>query len=571
MVLFRLLSVLFVLIASTAAAQEQLDVSEIHLGSQPCRMLSGSGSPEGAVTAPVCSVYYRTSDGAIWRKASGSGNTGWVEVSWDDPLLVSRGGTGRSSLTAGALLYGDGTSAVGLLPGGASGTVLVGTGGVPAFSADLTIANLVVSNRVGSSLIPSAPDTWDLGLPSHPWRRGHISELVATLFAFETRTLFGGYSTIGHDAGTFPTAVGAGDITINFGRAMTPGDFLEVRSLDVTGTPAVEYMRVGALVSGTTYGVTRNLSGTGAKSWAAGIAYLVLGQDGDGRIDLYAYDGRPRAIFTEQGSTYNAQRVGCVLGSLQGYYGYVSDVTGLACGSESGTNVTIDAVNGFRIRAGVSTPVHITAAGNATFQGNVSATTLSAGAGTIGGFTLGASALTATNLGIFSGAANTARVQVGSSSNIAGLNSCNNGTAIGIWAGATHSNRNSAPFRVQCDGTTRIGNVLIDTVSGNVGIGEPPSLFARLQLAAPTNDFTSFGFVAGSADGSKISMIAYGDGSTYISGPLYYGNNNFNTIGVGTNPGMQANGPFGVAQPAGWVRIWIGTVSGYEARWLPVW
>lgn len=44
------------------------------------RTLSGTGSPEGTVTAPVGSIY-RQSDGAIgnqeWRKTSGTGTTGW--------------------------------------------------------------------------------------------------------------------------------------------------------------------------------------------------------------------------------------------------------------------------------------------------------------------------------------------------------------------------------------------------------------------------------------------------------------------------------------------------------------
>jgi len=38
----------------------------------------GSGSPEGAITAPVGCIYHRTDTGDIWRKTSGTGNTGWV-------------------------------------------------------------------------------------------------------------------------------------------------------------------------------------------------------------------------------------------------------------------------------------------------------------------------------------------------------------------------------------------------------------------------------------------------------------------------------------------------------------
>lgn len=61
------------------------------------RFLSGTGSPEGVVTAPYGTRYYQT-DGAAgsrrWIKDSGVGNTGWLlEVS------VAEGSDGRLFLT----------------------------------------------------------------------------------------------------------------------------------------------------------------------------------------------------------------------------------------------------------------------------------------------------------------------------------------------------------------------------------------------------------------------------------------------------------------------------------------
>lgn len=41
-------------------------------------LYSGSGSPEGVQTAVVGSIYTDTATGNIWKKISGSGNTGWV-------------------------------------------------------------------------------------------------------------------------------------------------------------------------------------------------------------------------------------------------------------------------------------------------------------------------------------------------------------------------------------------------------------------------------------------------------------------------------------------------------------
>ncbi len=45
------------------------------------RLVSGSGTPEGAVTAPVGTLFTRTDGGAsttLYVKESGTGNTGWV-------------------------------------------------------------------------------------------------------------------------------------------------------------------------------------------------------------------------------------------------------------------------------------------------------------------------------------------------------------------------------------------------------------------------------------------------------------------------------------------------------------
>lgn len=41
----------------------------------------GAGSPEGVVTATVGCTYQDTTNGWIWQKLSGTGNTGWREIS----------------------------------------------------------------------------------------------------------------------------------------------------------------------------------------------------------------------------------------------------------------------------------------------------------------------------------------------------------------------------------------------------------------------------------------------------------------------------------------------------------
>jgi hypothetical protein len=51
------------------------------LGSGVCQILTGSGTPESVVTAPIGSLFLRSDGGAsttLYVKESGAGNTGWI-------------------------------------------------------------------------------------------------------------------------------------------------------------------------------------------------------------------------------------------------------------------------------------------------------------------------------------------------------------------------------------------------------------------------------------------------------------------------------------------------------------
>lgn len=64
----------------STAGQAQFD-SFLTLNNTTAQLLSGAGSPEGVVTAPVGSTYTRTNGGAgttFYVKESGTGSTGWV-------------------------------------------------------------------------------------------------------------------------------------------------------------------------------------------------------------------------------------------------------------------------------------------------------------------------------------------------------------------------------------------------------------------------------------------------------------------------------------------------------------
>jgi hypothetical protein len=126
--------------------------------------------------------------------------------------------------------------------------------------------------------------------------------------------------------------------------------------------------------------------------------------------------------------------------------------------------------------AGTATITLDATTGNATFAGALSAPT-----GTIGGFTLAASTISATNLVLTSGVANTANITVGTGSTAGGLNSAASASDIVFWAGSTFANRASAPFQVVADGSL---------VGPNAGIIIPSCLTnagAVTQSAVMTN------------------------------------------------------------------------------------
>jgi hypothetical protein len=106
--------------ATPVSAQPDVDARRLYLGTTGATqtLRAGAGSPEGAVTAVVGVNYLNVTDGKWWRKATGSGNTGWVETAG-----VSGSGTanqvafwnGSTSLTGSALFTVNGTALVSVL------------------------------------------------------------------------------------------------------------------------------------------------------------------------------------------------------------------------------------------------------------------------------------------------------------------------------------------------------------------------------------------------------------------------------------------------------------------------
>lgn len=189
---------------------------------------------------------------------------------------------------------------------------------------------------VGSNLVPELTDTYDLGSSIRLWRKGWLSEIESVRFVENAVVVMGGFFMIPHASGTLGADVAGAATQIDFGQAMTPNDFVIFR-----GNGAVEYVQVGTLASGTTYNVTRNLDGSGANSWPAGQVYAVLGNSGDGRIELDAQTAGPRISVFEQGATYNAQDELVRIGDMTGWGSYTGH--GIGVGDPSGNHLKADA------------------------------------------------------------------------------------------------------------------------------------------------------------------------------------------------------------------------------------
>lgn len=163
---------------------------------------------------------------------------------------------------------------------------------------------------------------------------------------------------------------------------------------------------------------------------------------------------------------------------------------------------------------------------NASLSGNITASS-----GTIGGFNISTSTISATNLVLTAGAANSANITVGTGSNAGGLNSANAGSDIAIWAGSTFANRATAAFRVTAAGAlTATSATVTGTITASAGsitgfltIGTSGGIYQGTGTSGtPTtglkiwND-SGIGRIAGYNSGT-IQWYANTDGKLYAGG-----------------------------------------------------
>ena len=167
-------------------------------------------------------------------------------------------------------------------------------------------------------------------------------------------------------------------------------------------------------------------------------------------------------------------------------------------------------------------------ASNADLTGTITATV-----GAIGGWTINTANLAATNITLYSGAANTARIEIGASTYIAGINSPAANGDIAFWAGATHTNRASAPFRVTGAGAVTatagviggwtLSSTALTAGSGanTVGLdagGTNPAIYAGAATPASAPFRVTNTGIFTATEGNIIGNLSIGTGGKVYSG-----------------------------------------------------
>jgi hypothetical protein len=181
--------------------------------------------------------------------------------------------------------------------------------------------NLRVDSFIENSLIPNVNDLYSIGSTTRAWKEAWITQLNTVIFAENTVQITGGWQIIGKNTGTFATAVASAAATIDLGKTIgSVPQFLLVKAHDAAGVIKTEYIRLDSLAGGTTYNVTRDITALHGTDpdWADGTAWLLLGQQGDGRIQLYASSGLAQISVLRQGATANAQDTLVQIGGLDG-------------------------------------------------------------------------------------------------------------------------------------------------------------------------------------------------------------------------------------------------------------
>ena len=141
------------------SAAQNLDASKIYLGTTPCVLLAGAGSPEGSVTAS-CGTYWDTTNKTVYEKRSGTGNTGWVVTTTGTLATNLAGGS------AGSLPYQSGANTTTFLGIGTQYKVLESTGSAPQWVSSLTNVSVTGTGTWNAGAVTSSGGFTSNGSPS---------------------------------------------------------------------------------------------------------------------------------------------------------------------------------------------------------------------------------------------------------------------------------------------------------------------------------------------------------------------------------------------------------------------
>jgi hypothetical protein len=285
----------------------------------------------------------------------------------------------NASGEAGAIEFtkSNDTTIQGLIAGVGDGLLVRGDGGHLTLGT-LTGFNIIVDPAAGF-VVPQLGYSVNLGQIDKKYLTLHAAELwVETLVAQNTLATIGGRVLVAPtNVLTADLAAAATSISVKYNN-FTNGDraYMEANG-------KVEFFAITSSASGSgpyTYTVTRNLDGSGANDWFAGDAMLNTGQAGSGFIDLYSLRGikasnelGPTIVGNVRiSSTYNDWAPRWAVGNLTNLYGYGgSGDYGAAFGNPAATHITIETINGIRIRNASTTVFQADTSGNLAITGNL--------------------------------------------------------------------------------------------------------------------------------------------------------------------------------------------------------
>jgi len=234
-----------------------------------------------------------------------------------------------AGLTGGGLLTADRTLDVGAGTGiaVAADSVAVDQTFSPTWSGNhvWTNTNEFQNTLLTRTLLPGS-GTSDIGSSLFPYRSLYVSEIQATTYAENTIQIIGGEFYVSKGGGSIDVAINTVVTQVDFGRAMTTGDFVQFK----TATQS-EYMTIGSNVSGTIYNVTRDVDGSGPNSWPLGSVYVIYGQSGNGFIRLGATT-TPQINLLLQGATWSDRTEMIRIGDLNGWGDIATTNFGIAIG-----------------------------------------------------------------------------------------------------------------------------------------------------------------------------------------------------------------------------------------------